>query len=66
MFLATHGWWPWLLLYAVCIGAIGALLIHLLRKHRAKNATTISATTDAAPVDPAAEASASSPPDQPT
>ena len=35
MFLATHGWWPWLLLYAIIIGVIGAGLVYLLRRRRA-------------------------------
>ena len=36
--LATHGWWPWLLLYALIIGVLGAAIIYFLRQHRAKGA----------------------------
>ena len=41
VFLATHGWWPWLLLYAIIIGVIGAGLVYLLRRHRANKANVV-------------------------
>ena len=52
MFLATNGWWPWLLLYAIIIGVIGAGLVYLLRRRRANKEDAVTAST--AQVTPAA------------
>jgi hypothetical protein len=52
VFLATNGWWPWLLLYAIIIGVIGAGLVYLLRRRRANKDNAV--TASAAQVTPAA------------
>ena len=52
VFLATNGWWPWLLLYAIIIGVIGAGLVYLLRRRRANKEDAVTAST--AQVTPAA------------
>jgi hypothetical protein len=62
VFLATHGWWPWLLLYAIIIGVIGAGLVYLLRRRRAGKENAVTAST--AQVTPAAPPS--DPPEAPT
>ena len=54
--LATNGWWPWLLLYAIMIGVIGAGLVYLLRRHRANKGHAVTASTAAVtPATPASE-----------
>ena len=60
VFLATNGWWPWLLLYAIIIGVIGAGLVYLLRRHRANkaDAVTPSQVPPAAPLSDAPAAAA--------
>ena len=56
VFLATNGWWPWLLLYAIIIGVIGAGLVHLLRRRRANNANAVTPTiAQATPASPSSE-----------
>jgi hypothetical protein len=35
VFLATHGWWPWLLLYAFLIVAAGLVVRYIVRRRRA-------------------------------
>ena len=35
MFLATHGWLPWLLLYAGIIVAVLALIVYFVRRRKA-------------------------------
>jgi len=55
VFLATNGWWPWLLLYAIIIGVIGAGLVYLLRRRRANKADAV--TSSAPQVTPAATTS---------
>ena len=58
VFLATNGWWPWLLLYAVLIGAFGAVIIHFVRQRRAKKSSAVTSSTaaDVTPTAPPADA----------
>jgi hypothetical protein len=35
MLLATYGWWPWLLLYAVIIAVVIWLVASFLKRRRA-------------------------------
>jgi len=34
MVLATHGWWPWLLMYAAILVVIGYGIYYLMRRRR--------------------------------
>ena len=65
VFLATHGWWPWLLLYAVLIGVVAAGGVYLLRRHRSGKATTVTTPSPSdvpAATPPAAAPAAEAPP----
>ncbi len=35
MLLATHGWWPWLLMYAVIIAAVAYGIYYFMNRRRA-------------------------------
>ncbi len=35
MFLASHGWWPWLLLYGAIAIVIALAVVYFLRRRRA-------------------------------
>lgn len=35
MLLATHGWWPWLLMYAVIIVAVAYGIYYFMKRRRA-------------------------------
>jgi hypothetical protein len=35
MLLATHGWWPWLLAYAVILFLIVWAIVYFVRRRRA-------------------------------
>jgi hypothetical protein len=35
MLLATHGWWPWLLIYAVIIAAVAYGIYYFMKRRRA-------------------------------
>ena len=35
MVLATHGWWPWLLMYAVILGAIAYGVYYFMKRRKA-------------------------------
>jgi hypothetical protein len=65
VFLATHGWWPWLLLYAVIIGIVAAGGVYLLRRRRADKASATTARHTGEPaVAPSTEPAApATPPD---
>ena len=67
MFLATHGWWPWLLLYAVVIGIVAAGGVYLLRRRRANkaSATTTSLTGEPGVAPPSESPAPPMPPDSP-
>jgi hypothetical protein len=32
MLLATHGWWPWLLMYAVIVAIVGYGIYYVVRR----------------------------------
>jgi hypothetical protein len=32
MLLATHGWWPWLLMYAAIIAIVGCGIYYFVRR----------------------------------
>jgi hypothetical protein len=34
VFLATHGWWPWLLLYAVIIAVVAYAIYYFVKRRR--------------------------------
>ena len=34
MLLATHGWWPWLLMFAVIIAAVGYGIYYFMKRRR--------------------------------
>ena len=57
VFLATNGWWPWLLLYAIIIGVIGAGLVYFLRRRRA-NKANVDMSSEASPAAPVPDAPA--------
>ena len=36
VFLATHGWWPWLLTYAVLLAVIVVAVVYFVRRRRGR------------------------------
>jgi len=36
MVLATHGWWPWLLMYAVILAVVGYGIYAVMKRRRAR------------------------------
>ena len=66
LLLATHGWWPWLLLYAFIIGVVAAGVVYFVRQHRTNKTSTTTTPSDApALVSPAEPPAAQTPPDLP-
>ncbi len=39
MFLASHGWWPWLLTYALILIVVIGLTVYFVKRRRRANAT---------------------------
>jgi len=35
LLLATHGWWPWLLLYAAIIATIASAVVFFVKRRKA-------------------------------
>jgi HAMP domain-containing protein len=38
--LATHGWWPWLLTFAVILIAIACVIAYFVKRRRAAQLTS--------------------------
>ena len=36
LLLATHGWWPWLLLYAAIIAIVAYAVVFVMKRRRAR------------------------------
>ncbi len=35
MLLATHGWWPWLLMYAFIIILVASVVVYFVKRRKA-------------------------------